>query len=71
MRKVEHLLRRARGVTETKKGCAEQVRAGEEPVWAKMGQDGPAEGRDRADPGYQRNRPEPGSGLRGRESGPP
>ena len=53
------------------KGCAEPVRAGEEPVWAKMGQDGPAEGRDRADPGYQRNRPEPGSGLRGRESAPP
>ena len=44
---------------ETKKGCAEQVRSRDWPRLAKMGQDGPAEGRGRADPGSQRQ----GSGL--------
>ena len=49
---IEHFLRRDRGVTETKKGCADPILSRQEPIWATMGQEGSAEGRDRADPGH-------------------
>ena len=51
VKKLE-ILSADRGVTETKKGCADPILSRQEPKWAKMGQEGSAEGRDRADPGY-------------------